>query len=526
MSTNKPTLSVVIITKNEERDLPRCLRSVWFADEIVVLDSGSTDRTLEIAREFTDKVFVSADWPGVGPQKNRALTHATGDWVLSLDADEWVTPALAEEIQEKVTQNRNESFRIPRSSSLCSHIIRHSGWSPDYVLRLFKRNEAAFSDDLVHERVVTNSPIKSLQNPLRHESYKNISDVLRKISIYASAGANNRARKGETTTFPRALLSSIWTFIRTYFMRLGFLDGRYGFILALANSQGAWYRHLMLLESKKEKKVSIALVISTYNRPDALGEVLKSIASLEVFPDEIIIADDGSGEETRELIEKWQKRLTIKHEWQEDKGFRLSAVRNKAIKASTSDYIIFIDGDCIVPFDFIRRHQEIAESGFFVPGSRVLLSETLTKKILLEGHSPPTRASVAGLVSMRLAGEINRLAAFIFLPGKLWRKWRIKSWKRIRGCNMAFWRADLLRVNGFDEDFDHWGHEDADIAVRMIRNGIYRKDGMRGSYVFHLWHRENKDQAEQEMLTKLSKTIAGERPVFVQRGIAASGEEA
>jgi glycosyltransferase involved in cell wall biosynthesis len=522
MNSSKPTLSVVVITKNEESDLPRCLRSVWFADEIVVLDSGSTDRTVEIAREFTDKVFVSDDWPGFGPQKNRALSHATGDWVLSLDADEWVTPVLASEIEERISQNRMESYRIPRSSSLCGHIIRHSGWSPDYVLRLFKRGSATFSEDLVHEKVITQAPTKFLNHPLRHESYKKIDDVVRKISAYASAGAENRARKGETTTFSKALLSSAWAFLRTYILRLGLLDGRQGFILAAANSHGAWYRHLMLLEKKRRNKTSVALVISTYNRPDALNKVLISVASQEVMPDEIIIADDGSEEETRQLIEAWQRRLHIKHVWQEDIGFRLSAARNNAIKVAQSDYIIFIDGDCLIPSDFIKKHLKMAEPRFFVPGSRILLTESITRSVLREDGMDLQRKSFAQFVVMRLKGEINRLVAFLFVPGKKWRKWRTKSWRRIRGCNMAFWRDDLLHVNGFDEDFDHWGHEDADIAVRLIRSGVYRKDGIMGSYVFHLWHRENKDASEQTMLNYLSRTIVGERPVFAEHGIQVS----
>jgi len=248
MSINKPTLSVVIITKNEERDLPRCLRSVWFAYEIVVLDSGSTDRTVEIAHEFTDKVFVSAAWPGFGPQKNRALSYATGDWVLSLDADEWLTGDLAGEIQSVIVNGTHSVYKIPRLSSFCGVVIRHSGWYPDYVTRLFRKSDAQFSDDLVHERVVHEKANGTLKNPLRHASYHDLNEVMNKVVRYSQDGAENRFRLGETTSFSRGLLSSFWAFFRTWVIRLGFLDGKAGFMVAVFIAEGTYWRHMRLLE--------------------------------------------------------------------------------------------------------------------------------------------------------------------------------------------------------------------------------------------------------------------------------------
>jgi len=153
-------ISVVIITKNEEANIERCLRSVDWADEIIVLDSGSTDRTVEISQELGARVSVTADWPGFGPQKNRALEQATGDWVLSLDADEWVTPDLREEILNVISGPEGAvGFRVPRLSSFCGRFMRHSGWWPDYVTRLFRRGAAKFSDDVVHERVIAEGKV-------------------------------------------------------------------------------------------------------------------------------------------------------------------------------------------------------------------------------------------------------------------------------------------------------------------------------------------------------------------------------
>jgi glycosyltransferase involved in cell wall biosynthesis len=248
MNLSKPTLSVIVITKNEEHDLPRCLRSVWFADEIVVLDSGSTDRTVEIAREFTDKVFVSEDWPGFGQQKNRALSYATQDWVLSLDADEWVTADLAKEIRAAISNGDLDVYQIPRLSSFCGKVIRHSGWYPDYVTRLFKRTSAGFSEDLVHERVVHEASVGTIRQPLRHESYHDIKEVMEKSVRYVLDGAENRFQKGERTTFFRAVLSGLWAFSRSWILRLGFLDGKAGFQIALMAAESSFYRHVRMLE--------------------------------------------------------------------------------------------------------------------------------------------------------------------------------------------------------------------------------------------------------------------------------------
>jgi len=153
------SLSVIIIAKDAEPMIRRCLESVAWADEIVVVENGSADRTADIARKLGARVHQTADWPGYGPQKNRALDLATGDWLLSLDADEWVTPGLRDEIQGAIAgADGTVAFRIPRKSSFCGRYMRHSGWWPDYVVRVFKRGNGRFSADAVHERVIIEGP--------------------------------------------------------------------------------------------------------------------------------------------------------------------------------------------------------------------------------------------------------------------------------------------------------------------------------------------------------------------------------
>jgi glycosyltransferase involved in cell wall biosynthesis len=238
-------LSVVVITKDEEAAIGRCLDSVRWADEIVVLDSGSTDRTVEIAREHGARVEVSADWPGFGPQKNRALALAGGEWVLSLDADEWVPEDLAAEIRAAiVSPDGHAGFELPRSSSFCGREMRHSGWWPDHILRLFRRDAARFSEDIVHERVLLDGRVGRLTRPLRHESFVSLHEVVDKMNRYSTAGAQMRVMRGKGGSVGAAVARGLWAFVRTYVLRAGFLDGREGFVLAVANAEGTYYRYL------------------------------------------------------------------------------------------------------------------------------------------------------------------------------------------------------------------------------------------------------------------------------------------
>ena len=239
-------ISIVIITKNEAHAIADCLQSVAWADEIIVVDSGSSDDTIKICKKFGAKVSITDNWPGFGEQKNRALALATKSWVLSLDADERVTPELQKEILQVIKGNAKASYRMPRSSSYCGQFIRHSGWSPDYVTRLFRRGHAKFSNDLVHERLISEEATLTLTSPLLHISYINLDEVLDKINRYSTAGAAMSFSSGKTATLGTAIRHGIWAFIRTYFIRLGFLDGKMGFILAVSNAETTYYRYLKL----------------------------------------------------------------------------------------------------------------------------------------------------------------------------------------------------------------------------------------------------------------------------------------
>lgn len=240
-------LSVVIITHNEEANIADCLASVAFASEIVVVDSGSTDRTVELARAAGAKVLCAADWPGFGAQKNRALAQATRPWVLSIDADERVTPALRDEIRAAVADaSRYDAWDMPRRSSFCGRYMSHSGWYPDRVTRLFRRERARFSDDLVHERVVVDGPIGHLRSDLLHATYPDLETMLQKLDRYSSASARAMHEQGRRSSPGGAVARGLWAFIRTYVLRLGFLDGRLGFVLAVSIAETTYYKYLKL----------------------------------------------------------------------------------------------------------------------------------------------------------------------------------------------------------------------------------------------------------------------------------------
>lgn len=242
-----PSLSVIIITMNESGNIRACLESIAWADEIVVVDSGSTDGTPEICREFTQRVYTH-DWPGFGKQKNRALGYATKDWVLSLDADERVTPELQAQILDAASAARYDGYYIPRLSQFCGKFIHHSGWYPDYVLRLFRRGTGKFSDDLVHETVLLQGATGKLNAPLLHYSYRNTADVGRKVQHYAASAAQQMFKAGRQASRLDAPLRGGWAFLRTYLLRLGILDGKAGWDIARMNAHTTYLKYKKLRE--------------------------------------------------------------------------------------------------------------------------------------------------------------------------------------------------------------------------------------------------------------------------------------
>ncbi|WP_373996049.1 glycosyltransferase family 2 protein [Pandoraea pnomenusa] len=240
-------LTVTILTRNERHNIAECIASVQsFASQIVVVDNASTDGTADIARAAGAEVYVTPDWPGFGPQKNRALSYATQPWVLSLDADERVTPELATEIAAALGNTSRAGYRMPRLSQFLGHWVRHCGWYPDHVLRLFRREAGRFSDNLVHERVIVDGAIGTLSHHLLHYSYTEARQVEDKIQRYARAGAKEMALRGKRVSPLKPWINGGWAFVRTYFLRRGFLDGATGAAIARMNARSAFLKYDLL----------------------------------------------------------------------------------------------------------------------------------------------------------------------------------------------------------------------------------------------------------------------------------------
>jgi glycosyltransferase involved in cell wall biosynthesis/GT2 family glycosyltransferase len=235
--------------------------------------------------------------------------------------------------------------------------------------------------------------------------------------------------------------------------------------------------------------VPISIIVTTYNRPDALDAVLRGLARQSDKDFEVIIADDGSSSETTALLQSWQGRLQqpLKHIWQEHRGFRAAEVRNRAILASSGAYCIFLDGDCIPRSDFVLEHRELAEIGWFVVGNRVLMSKRLTDQVLRQ-HLEPELWTFAEACRARFNGDINRIAPLLQAKLGPVRKIRPQYWWGARSCNLAVWRADIEQVDGFDGSYVGWGLEDSDLLIRLLRAGVNRKDGRFSTGVLHLWH--------------------------------------
>ena len=243
----------------------------------------------------------------------------------------------------------------------------------------------------------------------------------------------------------------------------------------------------------------VSVVITTYNRSDALLAVLAGLAQQTDRNFEVLIADDGSRSEHTAAILRAPvaKALHAVHIWHPDVGFTASRVRNRGVAASRGEYIVFLDGDCVPEVDFIARHKSLAQAGFFVNGSRVLLSPALTEQVLARSESVSGRSAWYWL-RQRVQGHASKLTGLLRLPDMAWRKRRAFSWKGIRSCNLGCWRADFERVNGFDESFVGWGHEDADFVLRLHNSGVARKNGFCATEVFHLWHKEEARNQESQ----------------------------
>lgn len=255
--------------------------------------------------------------------------------------------------------------------------------------------------------------------------------------------------------------------------------------------------------------MKLAVIVTTYNRPDALRAVLAGYAAQTDLAFELLVADDGSRDDTGDLVRRFTTSAPFPchHVWHEDIGFRAAGIRNRALCRTTADYVVFTDGDCIPGEAFVARHRSLAEPGWFVAGNRVLLSRAFTDRVLAAGV-PVHRWSGWDWMRARLAGDVNRLAPLLDLGDGGWRKRRPRQWEGVKTCNLGAWRTDLVAVNGLDETYTGWGMEDSDLVVRLLRAGVRHKTARFSAPVFHLWHPENDRSRLPENRARLAQVLA------------------
>lgn len=264
----------------------------------------------------------------------------------------------------------------------------------------------------------------------------------------------------------------------------------------------------------------ISVIVTTYNWPSALAACLSSLLAQEDQEFEILVADDGSGTETRQLIAAFieTSHIGIRHVFHEDQGFRAGTIRNKAVAVSRGDYLLFVDGDCVVFPHFVSRHRRLAEAACFVPGNRLLLSKEFTEQTL-RYPQPLCQQPISFFLKQRFKKNINRVLPLLYLPLNKLRCLRPERWQNAMTCNLGVWKQDFIAVNGFDELFEGWGYEDSDLVVRLIHHGVKRKEGRFALPVLHLWHRQNDRSRHDSNYQRLLERVRNQDFVRSECGV-------
>lgn len=500
----KHKISVTILVKNAQSTLKECLESVKDFDEIILLDNGSTDKTLQIAQEFNAtyknlRIEQSA-FIGFGALKNLAVSYAKNEWILSLDSDEVLESSALHEINA-LNLEPNHIYALPHKNLYNGEWIKACGWYPDFVWRIFNKNFTRFNDNAVHESIIIppNAQKIHLKGAIKHYACSGIPQLLDKLQRYTSLYAEQNAQIADfrtaqkiahKATLSRAITHSLWGFAKNYFFKKGVLYGYKGFVLSVCNALGLFFKYAKLYEAIRPNPANTTLIITTYNQKARLALVLDSVRALNPLPKEVIIADDGSTSDTRELIESYAQNFPceLRHIWHEDKGFRLAQIRNRAIDSARGKYIIIIDGDMILDSRFIAEHLRFAQRGVFLQGSRVILRENETDKILSQNNFALAFES-RSFKATHCNFCANLIYRFSKTTEKIFKKKELI--KGIRGCNMSFFKSDCEAINGFNEEFVGWGREDSEFVARFLFNGGEMRRVKFNAIAYHLYHPEN-----------------------------------
>ena len=524
MARSTLPISATILVKNAQDTIRECLDSLQEFDEIILLDNGSSDDTLKIAREF-DALYgnlriYTSEFIGFGALKNLAVSYARNEWIFSIDSDEVLesrTLELLKNLFGSESGSNSESsdtskqstlhtgklpapntiYALPRKNLYNGEWIKACGWYPDFVTRIFNKTYTRFNDNIVHESIIIpkDAHLIKLDSGIKHYAFENITHLLDKLQKYSSLWAQQHTHKSSSPL--KAIIRGSWSFVRNYVFKKGFLYGYKGFVISVCNALGVFFKYMKLYETKLPKKPrSCSLIITTYNQKERLALVLDSVRDLAVLPTEVLIADDGSTQDTRMLIESFAHDFPcpLRHIWHKDSGFRLSTIRNKAIKEAQGDYIIIIDGDMILEPHFVADHLAYAKPKVFLQGSRVLVDSHTSESLLQERsegrHNAYKRIFTLGGLKAKRCRILSRLVyATSRVDSKVFAQRELI--KGIRGCNMSFFKSDCEAINGFNEGFVGWGREDSEFVARFLFAGGALRRLKFSAIAYHIYHPEN-----------------------------------
>ena len=492
---SKLSLSACILVRNSQDTIKECLESLKDFDEIILLDNESTDDTIKIAKEFNEKYknlrLYQSEFIGFGALKNLAISHAKNEWIFSIDSDEVLEKDTLRYMKDFFSKavDKNTILALSRKNLYKGEWIKACGWYPDYVLRIFNKKYTSFNDNLVHESLIVpkDANLKKLNLTLKHYAFNSISALLQKLDRYTELYAQQN--KGKKSSISKAISHGFFTFFKSYILKKGLFYGYKGFVISVCNALGSFFKYIKLYEQNK-KNLSSSLIITTYNQKERLALVLDSVKELSYLPNEVLIADDGSKEDTKELIQAYQKDFPVplKHIWHEDKGFRLSEIRNLAIKNAKGEYIIIIDGDMILDKNFIKDHLSFAKRKVFLQASRTIIDEKDSQKILRD-NAYKLAFDIKNFKKYRILA----LAKLIYLRSRIRANFFDKNdfIRGIRGCNMSFFKKDCEDINGFNEDFIGWGREDSEFFARFLFNKGELRRLKFSAIAYHIYHKEN-----------------------------------
>jgi GT2 family glycosyltransferase len=349
--------------------------------------------------------------------------------------------------------------------------------------------------------------VVKLNDPILHYPYQNEEQLRDKAVRYAQLYAQENFRKKHASP-SKAQWKSVVTFIKDYILRKGWMYGSDGFTIARYNALGAKLKYNYLYE--ENKRLGISLIISTYNRPDALARVLESVCTQSRKPDQVIIADDGSTAYTAEVINAFKSKIpSLHHVWHEDTGFRLAAIRNLALRHVNHDFVSMIDGDMVLHPDFIQNIDNHVQKGWYYQGKRVLLDSTNTNRVLINPNYQ---------IGFLTSGIQNRFNTLNFPLLSRWLSRTENTIRGVKGCSMHFWLEDAVRINGFNESFIGWGREDSEFVCRLLNAGVKRKNIALGAVAWHLYHPEASRKMLPENDAILEKCIS-EKHSFTHTGL-------